>query len=284
MASALAKARERLPWTDTPSMDGKSYLTNGSYMAREALTNSSVSGHFRWITANEDLDDRNHTSSWTEFFFQNGEKGGPMATYLVTASQRRNFRLQMNTTVARVLRNGDVATGVEVESTGPGGLTGTINVTPGSGRVILSAGVFGTFKMLVRSGIGPVEEIEQIANHSIEAAKLPPKEQWIALPVGHNLDDGPNHYLGVSVQGMEAYPWETLWASTKDNPDIKRYLETRSGPLAQLQASIGPVSWDTVLGSDGKKRVVQWDFSSGRNAQQPGDGNPTHFSTFSASQ
>ncbi|KAF2830666.1 FAD/NAD(P)-binding domain-containing protein [Ophiobolus disseminans] len=273
VASALGKASQRLPWTDTPSMDGKSYLTNGSYMWREALTNSSAPGHFRFITANDNLNDRNRTSSWTEFFFQNGEKGGPLATYLVTASQRKNFKLHMNTTVARVLRDGDVATGVEVESTGPGGLTGTINVTPGSGRVILSAGVFGTFKILLRSGIGPTEEIQRLASHSIEAAKLPPRKKWINLPVGHNLDDGPNHLLGVSVQGMDSYPWETLWSSTRDNPDIKKYLGSRSGPLAQLQASIGPVSWDTVLGQDGRKRVIQWDFSSGKNVQQaPGDG------------
>jgi len=246
-------------------------------MAREALTNPSVPGHFTWITANEELDERNRTSSWTEFFFQNGEKGGPMATYLVTASQRPNFRLQMNTTVARVLRNEDVATGVEVESTGPGGLGGIISVTPGSGRVILSAGVFGTFKILLRSGIGPLDELSKLANHSTETTRLPPKKQWIDLPVGYNLDDGPNHYLGLSVPGMDSYLWESLWNATKDNPDIKKYLESRSGPLAQLQASLGPVSWDTVLGGDGRERVVQWDFSSGRNEQSPGDGKSFFF-------
>lgn len=268
----MRKTKQRLPWTDTPSMDGKSYLTNGSSIIRKAITDPSVLGSFRWITANENLNDRDMTSSWTEFFFQNGEKGGPMATYLVTASQRKNFRLQMNTMVARVLRDGDVATGVEVESTAPGGLSGTIKVTPGSGRVILSAGVFGTFKVLLRSGIGPVDELQKLSNSSSEAKKLPPKKKWLDLPAGSNLDDGPNFYIGVAVQNLEFYDWVALWNSTKDNPDIKRYLSSRSGPLAQLQASAGPVSWDTVLSADGQKRVIQWDFSTGRNAMIPGDG------------
>lgn len=271
----MRKVKERLPWTDNPSMDGKSYLTNGSYIIRDALLDPNVPGHFRWITVNEQLTDRDHTSSNTEFFFLNGEKGGPMATYLVTASQRKNFKLQMNTMVSRVLRNGDVAIGVEVESTASGGLSGTIKVTPGSGRVILSAGVFGTFKVLLRSGIGPLDELQRLANGSTEASKLPPKQKWIDLPVGYNLDDGPNFYIGLSVQDLEYYDWEAKWNSTKDDVDVKRYLESRSGPLAQLQASIGPVSWDTVLGADGKKRVIQWDFSSGRNALLPGDGKLT---------
>jgi cellobiose dehydrogenase (acceptor) len=237
----------------------------------DAFTNKTASNSFRFITANENSD-RNHTTSYTEFFFQNGEKGGPMATYLVTASKRRNFQLQMNTTVTRVLRKGGTVTGVEVESTGSGGLIGTLKVTPGSGRVILSAGVFNTFKILVRSGIGPVAEVQRLANTSTEAAKLPPKKDWLDLPAGYNLDDGPNFYLAVRVPNVEIYPWLNLWNSKAENPDIKLYLETRSGPLTELQATIGPVSWDTVTGKDGRKRVVQWDATSGCNALLPDDG------------
>ncbi|KAH7083028.1 cellobiose dehydrogenase [Paraphoma chrysanthemicola] len=271
MSSAIRKTLERLPWTDTPSKNGKSYLTNGTKIVLDAFTTKSAPNSFRFITANEDTD-RDQTTSYTEFFFQNGEKGGPMATYLVTASKRKNFQLQLNTIVNRVVRKGDTATGVEVQSTGPDGLTGTIKVTPGSGRVILSAGVFNTFKILVRSGIGPLEEVQRLANSSTEAAKLPPKKEWLNLPAGRNLDDGPNFYLGVRVPNVEVYPWLSLWNSTADNPDIKLYLEKRSGPLAELQASIGPVSWDTVTGKDGRKRVIQWDAGSGRNALLPDDG------------
>ncbi|KAH8725103.1 hypothetical protein GQ44DRAFT_707773 [Phaeosphaeriaceae sp. PMI808] len=272
MQSARKKVGQMIPWTETPSLDGISYRTNASRIAIDALTNAAVPGHFRLMTANKDLGDRNRVTSYPEFFFQNGEKGGPMATYLVSASQRKNIRLQMNTTVTRVLRKGDTAIGVEVESTGPDGVSGKINLTPKTGRVILSAGVFNTFKILIRSGIGPVEEILRLANQSSEAAKLPPRKEWLDLPVGHNLGDGPNFYLGVSVPNIEYYPWEALWNSTISNPDIKRYLEHRSGPVAELQNTIGSESWDTVVGKDARKRVVQWDTTGGKSGLLPGDG------------
>ena len=60
-----------------------------------------------------------------------------MATYLVSAAVRKNFWLQMNTTVTRFVRKGDTVTGVEVETSGKGGYSGTISVTPNTSRVIL---------------------------------------------------------------------------------------------------------------------------------------------------
>jgi cellobiose dehydrogenase (acceptor) len=271
MSSALRRVKQRLPWTDRPSKDSKSYLTNGAQIAINALTNASNPDHTRFITANDKPNDKNHVSSYAEFFYLNGEKGGPMATYLVTASARKNFRLQLNTTVTRVLRNGDIALGVAVEATSPGGLTGTIKVTPKTGRVILSAGVFNTFKILLRSGIGPTDQLQLLTN-TTEATKLPSKAQWLDLPVGYGLDDGPNFYIGVTLPHVETYPWDTLWNSTVDNPDIKKYLNSRSGPLAQLQPSLGPESWDTIEGEDGRKRVVQWDTNSGFSTQINGGG------------
>lgn len=194
-----------------------------------------------------------------------------MATYLVEAERWPNFQLVMNTTVTRVLREGDEAKGVHVEANGPDGYSGEIRVTPGTGRVILSAGVFGTFKVLLRSGIGPAAQLSALA--AANSTQLPDKKDWLDLPVGENLDDAPNFYVGFAIPGIEIYPWETLWNSTAaTNPDIQRYLENRSGPLTELQATIGAVSWDTIPGDDGKSRVVQWDCTQGRSGLIPGDG------------
>lgn len=74
-----------------------------------------------------------------------------MATYLVTANARSNFKLWTGTAVKRVIRTGGHVTGVEVEAYRDGGYVGVVNVTPGSGRVILSAGTFGSAKLLLRS-------------------------------------------------------------------------------------------------------------------------------------
>ncbi|KAF1845180.1 GMC oxidoreductase, partial [Cucurbitaria berberidis CBS 394.84] len=264
MTSAFQKAKDRLPWTEHPSLDGKSYLTNGTQIAIDALTNSSMPNPHRFIHANDELDDRNRVTSFAEYFFINGEKGGPMATYLVSASERKNFHLQLNTTVARVLRDGNKATGVEVEATSPGGLNGTIKVTPRTGRVILSAGVFNTFKILLRSGIGSADQLHLLSNHSTESAKLPPKEQWINLPVGHNLDDSPAIVLAVDVPHLEIYDWESLWNSTGNIPEIRAYLDNRTGPLAEIQPSLSPISWEKIRGEDGRTRVVQWDVNSNK--------------------
>jgi cellobiose dehydrogenase (acceptor) len=52
----------------------------------------------------------------------------------------------------RVIRTGGHITGVELECyKGGPGHSGTVNVTPGTGRVILSAGTFGSAKVLFRS-------------------------------------------------------------------------------------------------------------------------------------
>lgn len=228
----------------------------------DALTNASLPNPYRFIDANEDLVDRNRVTASPEYFFLNGEKGGPMATYLVSASKKKDFKLQMNTMVTRVLRKGDTATGVEVEATSPGGISGTLKVTPGKGRVILSAGVFGSFKILLRSGIGPLDELTRLANHTTEATKLPPRKDWIDRPVGHNLDDSPSIVVAVTLPYIEVYDWQHLWNVSKDRPDIQQYLSHRSGPLAELQGSLGPVSWDKVRGADGRDRIVQWDVTS----------------------
>lgn len=74
-----------------------------------------------------------------------------MATYLVDAAARSNFKMWLNTSADRIVRTGGHATGLQVSATENGGHAGTINLTPITGRVIVSAGAFGTPKLLFRS-------------------------------------------------------------------------------------------------------------------------------------
>lgn len=147
MKSAASRVFSRIPGTDHPSMDGKLYYQQGFNVIAGGLAAAGWSN----ITANNVPDQKNHTFAYGPFMFSNGERGGPMATYLVTANARSNFHLWMNTAVKRVVRSGGHITGIEVEPYGNGGYTGTVNVTSITGRVVLSAGTFGSAKILLRS-------------------------------------------------------------------------------------------------------------------------------------
>lgn len=147
MKTPAARVFSRIPGTDHPSKDGKLYYQQGF----DVLAGGLATAGWQNITANQQPDAKNHTFSHTPYMFSNGERGGPMATYLVTANARSNFKLWMNTAVKRVVRQGGHITGLEVEAFGDGGYAGVVNVTKVTGRVILSAGTFGSAKLLLRS-------------------------------------------------------------------------------------------------------------------------------------
>lgn len=83
------------------------------------------------------------------------------------------------------MRDGAQITGVLTNDTtlGPNGF---IPVTP-KGRVILSAGSFGSPRILFRSGIGPTDMLTVVKNDAVASKNLPPQAQWINLPVGYNV-------------------------------------------------------------------------------------------------
>lgn len=61
--------------------------------------------------------------------------------------------------------------------------------------MILSAGAFGSPRILFRSGIGPADMIGLVNSDATASQYLPDEEDWIDLPVGYNvsfrsLDDG----------------------------------------------------------------------------------------------
>lgn len=144
MQTAVNKVFTRIPGTQYPSMDGRIYNPQGYDMLSAGLTQGGWSS----VVANNSPDKRNKTFSRTTYFFSGGERGGPLATYLVTANARKNFAFWTNAGAKRVVRTGSRITGVEVEC---GGSSGVINVTPNTGRVIISAGAFGSPKILWRS-------------------------------------------------------------------------------------------------------------------------------------
>ncbi len=169
-------------------MDGKRYLQQGFDVLAGGLKNAG----WKQVTANDSPDEKNRTFSHSPFMYSHGERGGPLATYLVTANNRTNFKLWTNTIVKRVLRDGGHITGVEVEAFRDGGYAGMVNITSISGRVILSAGTFGSPKILFRSGIGPADQLAVVQSSESDADTMISNSSWINLPVGYNLVDHVN--------------------------------------------------------------------------------------------
>ncbi|KAK8184668.1 cellobiose dehydrogenase [Phyllosticta citribraziliensis] len=253
MSPAVDRVFERIPSSYATSMDGKLYEQQGFHVVQGAL----AAGGWKQVEANDVPNNKNHSFSLTPYAFSHGERGGPMATYLVSANARKNFKMVLNTSVRRVVRNGGRVTGVEVESNGSGGLCGTINVTPSSGRVILSAGAFGTPKILFRSGIGPEAQLQVVNGSETDGATMISQDQWIDLPVGQNLNDHVNTNLVFSHKNVTQYNWNGCW-DTPVAADKSSYLNGRTGMMAQASPNIGPIAWDEITGSDGITRQIQW--------------------------
>ncbi|KAI5919802.1 cellobiose dehydrogenase [Camillea tinctor] len=252
MVGATSRVFSRIPGTDTPSQDGQRYLQQGF----NVLSGGLAAGGWTEITANDSPDEKNHTFSHTPFMFSNGERGGPMATYLVSASERDNFKLWTNTAVKRVVRTDGHITGVEVEAFQEGGYTGVVNVTADIGRVILSAGTFGSAKILLRSGIGPADQLE-VVQSSTDGPTMISNDSWINLPVGYNLEDHTNTDTVITHPDVVFYDFYEAY-DAPNTTDADLYLDKRSGILAQAAPNIGPMFWDEITGADGIVRQLQW--------------------------
>jgi cellobiose dehydrogenase (acceptor) len=248
---AIARVFDKIPFTDRPSMDGQLYKPFGYEILGGALTAAGYSN----VTADDVPAEKDKTYSHPNHMFSHGERGGPMATYLVDASKLNNFKLMLNTIVNRVIRNGSSATGVEVQAFLPGGQCGTINLTPGTGKLILSAGAFGTPKILLRSGIGPQDQLEIVAK--AEGNKMVDSSQWLNLPVGYNLDDHTNTDITITHPGVDFYDFYAAY-DTPILADKTKYLDARSGILAQSAPNLAIVFWEEIKGADGVVRQMQY--------------------------
>ncbi|KAM0493580.1 hypothetical protein ACHAP8_009218 [Fusarium lateritium] len=253
MAKYEQRVFSRIPGTSVPSMDGKLYLDQGFKVVAGALGKAG----WKEVNALKEPTAKNHTYTHPPFMFSGGERGGPLATYLVSADKRSNFKKWTNTQVRRLVRSGGHVTGVEVEPFAGAGYVGTVKLTPETGRVILAAGTFGSAKILLRSGIGPEDQLEIVANSARDGSTMIKKDQWINLPVGYNLEDHTNTDTVIKHPDVVFYDFYEAWTNPPQ-ADEDKYLGARSGILAQAAPNIGPVIFDEILGADNRVRSMQW--------------------------
>lgn len=231
MASAVDTVFRRIPGTDRPSTDG--VFAAGFDGGWAPVADALRAGGWQEVRANEKPEDKNRTFSYANFFIVDGQRNGPQATYLASASRRSNFRMVMNTMVRRVVRDatGARVTGVEVEPSdssaadGSGLCSGVVNITPGKGRVVLSGGYFGTAKMLFRSGIGPESQLRVVKD-----AEGGNESQWLRLPVGEGLRDHTVTDVQITHPAIPHYDFSSdaaYFAPPKAQMDA--YMANRTG-------------------------------------------------------
>nr|ADT70777.1 cellobiose dehydrogenase [Stachybotrys bisbyi] len=252
MIGATNRVFSRIGGTTVPSQDGKTYYQQGF----NVLSSGLKAAGWTSVSLNNAPAQKNRTYGAGPFMFSGGERGGPLATYLATAKKRGNFDLWTNTQVKRVIRQGGHVTGVEVENYNGDGYKGTVKVTPVSGRVVLSAGTFGSAKLLLRSGIGPKDQLAIVKN-STDGPTMASERDWINLPVGYNLEDHTNTDIVISHPDVVHYDFYEAWTAPIES-DKTAYLGKRSGILAQAAPNIGPLFFDEVRGADNIVRSIQY--------------------------
>ncbi|KAF9038951.1 hypothetical protein BDZ89DRAFT_945553 [Hymenopellis radicata] len=243
------KLKAKLPSTDHPSTDGKRYLEQTYTVASALLAAEGYQG----ITINDNPNFKDHVYGYSAYNFQNGQRAGPVAGYLRTAKARSNFVLKQYTYALNVERDGSTITGVRTNdsSVGPNGI---VTLNP-NGRVILSAGSFGSARILYRSGIGPTDMISLVQGDATAGPLLPDQSDWINLPVGYNVSDNPSINLVFTHPSVDSYDnWDDIWTDPRTD-DASMYNSNRTGVFAQASPRLN--FWRAYGGSDKKTRYLQ---------------------------
>lgn len=135
--------------------------------------------------------------------------------YLNPIRRRKNLHILRNAIVSKINTNGNIAIGVDYYK------KGNKYTVLARKEVILSAGAINSPKLLMLSGIGPMDELKK---HKIEVLAN--------LPVGQKLAD----HLFVPIyfqinQNITITP--SMW---KTNDSIESYVVDKDGPLTTIGA------------------------------------------------
>jgi cellobiose dehydrogenase (acceptor) len=173
-AAAVERARNRIPGTTKPGTDGRMWFGEafevfGDMVRREGWTE---------VEANRHMDCKRNCFARVPFSNFHGERGGPLGSYFLEARKRANFEVVFGARVERVVRTAGKVVGVQLVKDGK---REVVEVAEGA-KVILSAGVFGSAKILWQSGVGPRDQLEIVK--AVKGHDMVDETEWIDLPVG----------------------------------------------------------------------------------------------------
>lgn len=246
LAPSIARLYAMQPASDITSQDGQLYLQSGYDAARTWLVDNAG---FAELDINANADNKTGVFGHPVYDYSNGQRGGPVTTYLQAALARPSFRFESGVRVHSISRNGATATGVVATITSSN-TTLALPLAP-SGRVILSGGALQSPQLLMLSGIGDPAVLSRLAAAGKLAA--PDASAWINnTAVGAGLFDNPNTFIELSSPNVSAYAYSY---AAPDAADADLYLSQRAGPYSF--ASELAVFWDTVAHADGSVAGMQ---------------------------
>ena len=156
---------------------------------------------------------------------RNAKRSSTASAYLSPVRARRNLSVRTGVLVTRVIVENGRATGVEIAE------KGSRTTLRADREIVLTAGAFGSPKLLMQSGIGPADHLKSVGVPVLHD-----------LPgVGSNLQDHLDLFVIAECTGEHTYDnigkWHrSAWAGLQ-------YLLFKNGPVASSLFETGGFWW-----------------------------------------
>ncbi|XP_077993678.1 glucose dehydrogenase [FAD, quinone]-like [Glandiceps talaboti] len=160
---------------------------------------------------------------------KNGKRESTATAFLNPIKSRKNLTIWTETVARKILFDGNTATKLEVTRKGTNGV---VNITK---ELILSAGATGSPQLLMLSGVGPKEHLEELGIPVL-----------CDLPVGENLQDHIMTILRLHEYALDFQQDGQDW-STSNSVDFHGHIKTQENlPWPDIQVFYSPLFYNFV--------------------------------------
>eukprot|EP00929_Paragymnodinium_shiwhaense_P077319 TRINITY_DN39813_c0_g1_i1.p1 TRINITY_DN39813_c0_g1~~TRINITY_DN39813_c0_g1_i1.p1 ORF type:complete len:546 (+),score=77.64 TRINITY_DN39813_c0_g1_i1:80-1717(+) len=246
MRPYLERARDMFNYTQTPSTDGHHYLNStGADVVRSALRNIGFSD-------GDPMDARQGIMGFPYVAAKDGIRVSTASQLLPAALERDNFELRLDAVVVEIVHEAGRASAVKLES------GEIIKLRPG-GRIILTAGVWNTARLLLKSKLGNDQVGKGVSDHTHHGGEFNLIEEGApnavdAFAVNPPPAEAIKQYLGQDVFagiGPLAQYGPTFVAYFRANPNVPEDtdfdVEVWVSPARPSYSSVRHPSMDIAL-------------------------------------